>query len=70
MSNLGATGDYPEGKLGPNDEGALQFAITHYQGKVVVNFNTPVSWFGMAPADARHLAELLNQHADDAEAQS
>jgi len=63
---LGATGEYPEGKLTPADEGALQFAVGVCDGKVCLDFGTPVVWIGMAPADAHRLAENLMRHAKDA----
>ena len=52
---------YPEGRMGPNDEGELAFAVGVNQesGTVVINFNKPVHWVGMGPADAVRLAEML-----------
>lgn len=36
---LGATGKFPDGSLGPHDEGALQMAVAHdSKGLVHVNF--------------------------------
>ena len=37
---------YPHGKLNENDEGELAMAISHEDGNVVLNFNTPefASW--------------------------
>lgn len=64
---LGATGRHPEGKLTPQDEGEIAFAITNTMGKVVVNFGKPVAWLGMRPQDARQLADLLLRHAASAE---
>lgn len=52
---------YPEGRMGPTDEGELAFAvgIDDRYGTVVVNFNKPVSWMGMSPEDAVKLAQML-----------
>lgn len=59
----GALGDHPEGKLTKSDEGAIQFAIGHENGKVVLDFGTQVTWVGMNPKQAVQLAESLLDHA-------
>jgi hypothetical protein len=61
--SFGATGQFPEGKLNEADEGEIQFGITTDNGKVVINFGTPVSWMGMNPEQARELGALLSHHA-------
>jgi len=35
---------------------------------VLMFFSTPVEWLGFGPADARNLAQLLIDHAEQAEA--
>jgi hypothetical protein len=57
--------EYPDGRMGADDEGALAFAVgtDARHGTVVVNFNKPVAWFGMSPDDAVRLASLLVKHA-------
>lgn len=58
----GATGEFPEGKLTKQDEGAIQFAVGSKDGKVVIDFGTPVHWLGMTPQQAADLASsLLNK---------
>lgn len=64
LSNLGATHNFPDGKLTPHDDGEIKFAIGYYKGNVVINFNTPVVWLGMLPEQAKQLAELLLRYAD------
>ena len=64
---LGPTGKFPEGHLTPTDEGEIAAAVTNYEGKVIVNFNSPVHWFGLTPGQARELALSLRQHANKAE---
>ena len=63
---IGATGEHPEGKLTKHDEGGIQFAVGVKDGKVVLDFGTPVAWLGMNPGDALQLAELLIQRARQA----
>lgn len=59
----GALGDFPEGRLTKADEGAIQFAIGEKDGKVVIDFGTPVHWVGMTPQQAADFASLLLKRA-------
>ncbi len=66
-AQLGATGQFPEGKLVDHDEGEIAFGVTNYEGKVVLNFNTAVHWLGMDAGQARLLARSLMSHATKVE---
>lgn len=55
----GAIGAYPQGMLTKSDEGAIQFAVGEKDGKVILDFGTPVSWIGMNAQDAADLAQTL-----------
>jgi len=59
----GALGDFPEGQLTKTDEGSIQFSIGEKDGKVVLDFGTPVNWVGMNPQQAADLAATLLKHA-------
>jgi hypothetical protein len=59
----GALGEFPEGKLTKTDEGSIQFAIGEKDGKVVIDFGTPVHWLGMSPQQAAEFASLLLKRA-------
>lgn len=59
----GPTGEYPAGKLTPEDEGGINFRIGTMNGRVVMDFGTQVAWIGMLPNEARQLAGLLVHHA-------
>lgn len=62
--SIGATGKYPDGALGPHDEGELRFGVARDpHGMVHVNFGKPVKWFAMPPEIAIQLARLLLRHA-------
>ena len=61
---LGATGEFPEGQLTEQDEGELKFAVGYTEGKVVIDFGTPVSWVGMHPNQAKEFARLILKHAN------
>lgn len=62
----GATGLFPEGRLSPADEGQLQFALSNKDGKVVLEFGTPVAWVGLNPQQAADLASGIIKHAREA----
>ena len=62
----GAIGDFPEGQLSKSDEGSIQFAIGVKDGKVVLDFGTPVAWVGMNPQQAADLASTLVKRAREA----
>lgn len=62
----GALGTFPHGQLHAADEGAIQFGVTHKDGKVVLDFGTPVAWVGMEPQQAADLASLMLSHAKQA----
>ena len=65
---LGATGEFPKGKLTNDDEGELKMAVgIHPQtGKVIVDFGKPVAWIGMDARDALQLASFIRKRALEA----
>lgn len=64
---LGATGQFPLGKLTPSDEGELKLAIGRKDGKVVLVFGKPVAWIGFTAEQAREIAQMLVEHATAAD---
>lgn len=58
---VGPQREYPRGRLGAEDDGALAFAIAAdpKTKTVVINFNKPVKWFGMGPKEVEGLVNLL-----------
>jgi hypothetical protein len=62
---VGATGEFPQGKLDDDDQGELRMAVGYdkLDGIVRVEFGKPVAWLGLPPPEARQLAALLLQHA-------
>lgn len=58
---LGATGRFPEGKLGKHDEGEIAFAVAAdpKHKKVLIDFGKPVAFLGMNPEQAVALGEML-----------
>jgi hypothetical protein len=66
MSNtdkLGATGEFPRGKLNADDEGALNCSITHGAGVVRIDFGKEIAWLAMDPGLAINFASAIMVHA-------
>lgn len=62
---LGATGEFPEGKLNATDEGALRIAIGIESGKLRIDFGKPVAWVAMPKMNAIMFAEAIMRAATD-----
>jgi hypothetical protein len=60
---LGATGEFPQGKLTEDDEGALNCAVTHGQGVVRIDFGKEIAWLAMDPDLAINFASAIMVHA-------
>ena len=56
-------GEFPDGKLNKNDEGAIAMAVAHEAGRVTLTFAKPLAWIGLTAEEAVGLAELLVEHA-------
>lgn len=63
---IGPTGKFPHGKLGPDDEGGLNIgiAIDETNGRVVVDFGKLIEWIGMLPDDAIKIGNSLISKAN------
>jgi hypothetical protein len=59
----GIFGEYPDGRLSPDDEGGIAMAVSHVAGRVKLTFPKPVAWLGLRPEEAIGLAQLLIDHA-------
>jgi hypothetical protein len=62
----GPTGEFPEGKLTPEDKGSLTFTIGTKNGKVIIDFGAPVSWIGFTADQAFEIAMELAKIAAEA----
>jgi hypothetical protein len=60
---IGPTGEYPDGKLCADDNGALRLAIYTGDNLVVMAFGVPTKWLAMPPADAIALGNALIANA-------
>lgn len=67
---IGALGSYSEGQYGPHDEGDIRFMVGAQDGKVLVDFGTPVHSLGMTPDQAQAFAGSLLNWAREARRQN
>lgn len=60
---LGATGRFPQGKLTPQDEGEIRFAVGEKDEKVILDFGKATAWIGFEPEQAIQIAQIIQTHA-------
>lgn len=60
---LGATGQFPEGKLSDHDEGEIKVAIATTQGKIVINFGKSINFLAMTPEQGLDFAQIVSERA-------
>ena len=64
MTKLGATKDFPRGKLNQHDEGGLTLAIGVKDKTVIIDFGTSTAWIGL---DKKTAIDFANSIIDKAE---
>lgn len=58
---LGATGEYPDGKINQQDKGEIAVGIAVHEGKLIMDFGAePVHWGGLTKKEAIELVKHLN----------
>lgn len=57
------TGEYPDGRLNADDQGAVAVGIGHQNGAVTMQFPKNLNWIGFTPDQAIAIAETLVHHA-------
>ncbi len=64
---LGATGQFPYGHADAHDEGELTMALAadHAAAIVRIIFGKPIGWLGLPSTEARQLAAMLIEKADE-----
>lgn len=65
---IGATGEYPDGQMVPDDEGELNLQVSCGPGFVKLDFGKPVRWIAMLPDEALGLSVTLASLAGTASA--
>lgn len=56
-------GEFPNGRLNPQDQGAMAVSIGQENGAVVLRFPRNLNWIGFTPDQAIDIAETLVKHA-------
>ena len=56
-------GEYPNGRMNANDQGAIAVGIGHQDGRVTMQFPKNLNWIGFTPEQAIDIAESLVEHA-------
>ena len=56
-------GEYPNGRLNADDQGATAVAIGHEKGAVTMQFPRNLNWIGFTPDQAVDIAQVLIEHA-------
>lgn len=63
-NKLGATGNFPDGKVNESDEGEIMVGITSIEDRVILNFGKPVHWIGFTKGQAKQISESLLKHSE------
>lgn len=61
---LGATGEFPRGKLNGDDEGGLAIGLAVKDRTVIINFGKEVAWLGMSKPEAIALGSAIIAKAE------
>jgi hypothetical protein len=56
-------GEYPNGRMNPQDAGAVAVGIGVEAGRVIMRFPKPVAWVGFTGDEALEIAATLIKHA-------
>lgn len=56
-------GEYPNGRLNADDQGAMAVAISHEKGVVKMQFARNLNWIGFTADQAVDIAQTLIDHA-------
>jgi hypothetical protein len=64
---IGATGEFPRGKIHSSDEGELRLrmAADHKKGVVILEFGKPVMWLGLDKTTALQLSANIQKLAEE-----
>ena len=56
-------GEFPNGRLNEDDQGAIPIAIGHQEGRVTMQFPRNLNWIGFTADQAVDIANTLIEHA-------
>ena len=55
--------EWPEGRIAPDDDGAIQFRIWIDRGRIIICFPREVLWLGLTADVAEDLVRVLTESA-------
>lgn len=64
-AKLGATGEYPHGTTGPEDQGELKAAVYIRNNRMFINFGKSLSWLALTKQEALAFGNGLVQKAKE-----
>jgi hypothetical protein len=62
---LGATSDFPDGKLGNDDEGEVTARVRLSHGRLWIDFGKEITWLGLGRKEAALLGAILFAYAQE-----
>jgi len=65
--SFGPTGEFPQGKSSPDDEGEIVMGMAIQGGIIILHFGARISWIGLDAITARSIAAGLLAKADELE---
>lgn len=63
-TDLGPTGEFPEGKVRKDDQGELVFSVSSKEGNVFLDFGIETSWIGFPAEQAMEIGLTIMAHAE------
>lgn len=66
-TELGATGEFPEGQLNEHDEGELNIGMGIEGKNLIVDFGKSIEWIGMSKQQALQFADFIIKNANKIE---
>lgn len=58
---LGPTGQFPNGKIRPDDEGQVRVAVTVENNRIMIRFGASLTWLGLDAATADEMIRVLTE---------
>lgn len=61
----GPTGQFPNGKINDYDDGEIAVKVGCQNNIIVIEFGTPIQWFGMPKKHAQVFIEILKKYLNE-----
>jgi hypothetical protein len=60
--------EWPDGRIGPDDDGAMSIAVAIVRGRIIMRFSQPTEWIGFDADSARTMIDNLAKKLEDIDA--